>query len=956
MRQVLASDGTISTNPLYQSWKLIDQNLASALYATISPSLLPYVLNLESCHAIWTTIQRRLQSTNPSKQLQLKSGLHNVQKGDKTTRGGRRPRSSVQCQICNRVGHSAFQCWYRTDLNYQPVQQAFLSADAPSSDDWFLDTGATSHLTSNLQHLQTPQTYTGSSQIQVGNGQLLPIANSGQGLLPTPSRKLQLSQILHVPHLSHNLLSVNKLTNENSCFIVFHANGFFIKDARTNQILLQGPCRQGLYPIELRPAASYSSTTHSTALHTKMIDPVLLHQRLGHPSPSTLQLLSAYFPTKRLVSSFHCSACLRAKSHRLPFSLSASKTKNVLELIHCDVWGPSPIVSNNGYKYYLLFVDDFTHYSWVYPLQLKSEAFTQFLHFKSTVENQFNKHIKTLRTDGGGEFVNKIFNAYLSRAGIVHQLTCPYTPQQNGVAERKHRHLIETVRSLLFHANLPTHFWFEALLTAVHTINWLPSKNSRNKSPFKLLHNSPPDYAHLKVFGCLCYPWIPTQLQHKFQPRSIPCLFLGYSDHTKGYKCFCISNGRMYLSRHVKFFESIFPSQTVPYTLSSNSPPKYSDIPSSLLVPATHTTPYPSTALSDHTFNSPHRPVPPTSTDSTSRTHKSHSSSSNSTNTQPTHPPTKHPMITRLRSGLLQPKKIFDLQHSIIPSNPTSYSEAHKHSVWRKAMSMEFEALQQQGTWVLVPPSPNFNVLGNKWLFRTKYNADGTLARHKARLVAKGFNQEFGLDYFDTFSPVAKFPTIHILFTVAISRQWSILQLDISNAFLHGQLEETVYMKQPQGFIDSNYPNHVCLLKKALYGLKQAPRQWFSTFTNFLTEFRFLVSAADPSILRYSKGAIQIYILVYVDDILLTGNHPSTIDYLLSALNSRFHMRNLGSVSNFLGLQVKHTSNGLHLSQALYAQTLLNKAGMKDCKPVLTPLPPRKQSCFMVCQKANYGG
>ncbi|XP_020680826.1 uncharacterized protein LOC110098350 [Dendrobium catenatum] len=217
-------------------------------------------------------------------------------------------------------------------------------------------------------------------------------------------------------------------------------------------------------------------------------------------------------------------------------------------------------------------------------------------------------------------------------------------------------------------------------------------------------------------------------------------------------------------------------------------------------------------------------------------------------------------------------------------------------------MSSEFEALQQQGTWTLVPTSPHYNILGCKWIYRTKRNADGSLARYKARLVAQGFNQEYGLDYFDTFSPVAKFPTIRILFTIAVTSNWPILQLDISNAFLHDKLDETIYMMQPLGLPDN-------------------------------------VSLADPSLLRFSKDAIQLYLLVYVDDILLTGNSAQALDSLLHALHSRFQMRNLGQASNFLGIQVVPIANGLHLSQSMYATQLLQKAGMQDSKPVLTLLP-----------------
>ncbi|XP_020700205.1 uncharacterized protein LOC110112350 [Dendrobium catenatum] len=252
-------------------------------------------------------------------------------------------------------------------------------------------------------------------------------------------------------------------------------------------------------------------------------------------------------------------------------------------------------------------------------------------------------------------------------------------------------------------------------------------------------------------------------------------------------------------------------------------------------------------------------------------------------------------------------------------------------------MSQEFQALQSQGTWILVPPPNNQNVLGCKWTYKTKYHSDGTLARHKARLVALGYNQEFRIDYVETFSPVAKITTVRVLLVLALHHHWPIHQLDVSNAFLHGWLSETVYMKQPIGFIDSHYPTHVCKLNKALYGLKQAPRQWFEMLTGFLRQLEFTASHSDPSLLIHWKGDSKVYVLIYVDDIIVTGSNPSTINHLLGQLTHRFKMRTLGTINQFLGITVLPTPTGLLLQQTRYAEEILARAGMINSKPVSTP-------------------
>jgi len=237
-----------------------------------------------------------------------------------------------------------------------------------------------------------------------------------------------------------------------------------------------------------------------------------------------------------------------------------------------------------------------------------------------------------------------------------------------------------------------------------------------------------------------------------------------------------------------------------------------------------------------------------------------------------------------------------------------------------------------------VPPKSRQNIIDCKWVYKIKKKADGSIDRYKARLVAKGFKQRYGIDYEDTFSPVVKIATVRLVLSVAISRGWCLKQLDVQNAFLHGVLEEEVYMKQPPGFESSDAPNYVCKLDKAIYGLKQAPRAWYSRLSTKLISLGFVFSKSDTSLFIYNKGGITIYMLIYVDDIIVTSNAPEVVTALLADLREDFALKDLGKLHYFLGIEVKEDKEGIILSQAKYAQDLLTRVGMLDCKPCTTPL------------------
>nr|AAN34944.1 Putative retroelement [Oryza sativa Japonica Group] len=303
----------------------------------------------------------------------------------------------------------------------------------------------------------------------------------------------------------------------------------------------------------------------------------------------------------------------------------------------------------------------------------------------------------------------------------------------------------------------------------------------------------------------------------------------------------------------------------------------------------------------------------------------------------------RHAMVTRSQTGNLHPAQRFNytaMQTSVSPV-PSNYRSALADPNWHAAMADEYKALVDNNTWHLVPQPPGANVVTGKWIFRHKFHSDGTLARHKARCVVRGYSQQHGIDYNETFSPVVKPATIHVVLSIAASRSWPIHQLDVKNAFLHGNLEETVYCQQPFGFVDPSEPTAVCLLQKSLYGLKQAPRAWYQRFATYIRQLGFTSSASDTSLFIYKDGDNVAYLLLYVDDILLTASSTSLLQHITARLHSEFAMTDLGDLHFFLGISVTRSADGLFLSQWQYAVDLLRRAGMSECHPTATPVDAR---------------
>jgi hypothetical protein len=386
-------------------------------------------------------------------------------------------------QICGKGSHEAADCWYRYDESYQGSNTKNAGSATTNygvDTNWYMDSGATDHITSELEKLTVHDKYHGQDQVHTTSGSGMKISNIGRTVLHTPQKELHLKNILHVPTANKSLVSVHKLTSDNNALIEFHPNVFLIKDRVTKRVIHQGKCKGGLYP--LRPEEKsrkqvFGAIKPSTSRW---------HSRLGHPS---------FFVVERVVKNngLPCvsdespnsmrDSCLRAKSHQLPYPKSTSVSSAPLDLIFSDVWGPAP-TSVGRHTYYVSFIDDYSKYTWIYLVKKKSDVFQVFHDFQSLVERKFNKKIIAIQSDWGGEYEK--LNSFFNRIGISHHVSCPHAHQQNGSAERKHRHIVEVGLALLANASMPLKFWDEAFLTATYLINMLPSKGINLKPLFSV--------------------------------------------------------------------------------------------------------------------------------------------------------------------------------------------------------------------------------------------------------------------------------------------------------------------------------------------------------------------------------------------------------------------------------------------------------------------------------------
>jgi hypothetical protein len=574
------------------------------------------------------------------------------------------------------------------------------------------------------------------------------------------------------------------------------------------------------------------------------------------------------------------------------------------------------VASLSGYLYYVIFIDDYPRKTWIYFLKsMESEEFlVRFQEFKARIENLTERKIKTLRSNNGGEYTSKCFTDFYIETRIKREDIVPYNPQQNGVTERKNMSIVEATKAMIHDQSLPMFLWAEASMTAAYVQNRNPHKILKNITPEEAFTGVKPEVGHFGIFGCLVYIHVPKEKRSKLEPSGRKGTFVGYNESSKEYRIYISGQRQIEVSRDVSFEEEVAFRKSRRSHIETDSEREEEMVSSPPHTPAVQ-------RESDEPVETiePVDPVDPT---------------------EPVHPIDVPRQITVGRKrpawarqtlqeaeGHAGPRGTFReskrpqrfssyiaaMSH-IIDYEPSSYEEASSQPIWKDAMTEEYQSIMKNDVWDIVPRPKGKYMVTSKWIYKIKHVADESIEKHKARFVARGFSQVEGIDYEETFAPVARYTSIRTIIALASALGWRLHQTDVKTAFLNGEIEEEVYIEKLDGFVIHGKESHVCKLNKALYGLKQAPRAWYARIDGYLMSLSFSKTVVDANLYYKVDNGESLILIMYVDDLFLTGaEHLNT--WCKHELASEFEIKDLGMMHYFLRLEVWQRNDEIFLSQ-----------------------------------------
>ncbi|GJT03883.1 retrovirus-related pol polyprotein from transposon TNT 1-94 [Tanacetum coccineum] len=816
-------------------------------------------------------------------------------------------RDTIDCYKCHKLRHYQFECpeWNK-ETNYAAIgeakggeesEQLLLMAYTPEvtkSNVWFLDSGCSNHMSGDpswFSDLNQNHTTT----VKLGNNMIMKVGGQGNVKIKLNGVTHIVSDVYYGPELRNNLLSMGQLQE------------------RGLAILIKG----GVCKI-FHPRKGLIIETVMSANRMFMLQ--------AEPKSQSVGKEESCLPLLENVSEV-CKDCLVGKHHREPFpSKSTWRASQVLELIHADLCGPISPASNSNKRYTLCFIDDFSRKSWVYFLTEKSETFYYFKCFKKLVEKETGLPIKCLRTDRGGEFNSDEFKEMCRENGIQRQLTAAYTPQQNGVSERKNRTILSMARAVLSDQGIPKRFWAEVVNWSNYVLNRCPNAALIDITPEEAWSGNRPSISHLRVFGCLANVHIPQQQRTKLDDRSMECVLLGFSDESKAYKLLNPTTNKIIVSRDVIFQEHKgwdwikTHSEEVLVDLEWDDEVITDESDVAVVTNEVVATNEEDAFVEENTHHG--------------RVNEAVTRSGR--NVQPPRWMNDYASGDELENVELN---LTMAANSDPVSDPLCYNEAVKMKHWRVAMMDEIKSIEKNNTWSLIDLPKGAKTVGVKWIYKTKLNENGELQKHKARLVAKGYSQRYGVDHSEVYAPVARMETVRTIIAVAAQQRWKIFQLDVKSAFLHGKLNEDVYVDQPQGFEVKGSENKVYKLHKALYGLKQAPRAWFNMIDSYFVAEGFEKCPNEQTLFTKKNDAGNFLIVsIYVDDLIYTCDDETMLKNFKESMMKSFDMTDFGIMRYFLGIEVSQGNGGNFICQRRYATEVLKRFGMFECKAVKTPI------------------
>lgn len=878
---------------------------------------------------------------------------------------GRQPynKALIQCYNCQKLGHFQYECPVRNrnDRNayfaeVDEEEEMLLMAYKDEGDHeeakeevvWILDSGCSNHMCSNKEwFFEFDDKF--RRTVKLGDNSKMMAMGKGHIKLNIKGITQVFTEVYFIPELKNNLLSIGQL-QEKQLAILIKDDKCRVYHPKKGLIMQSQMSSNRIFPIlatVITPMASCLQATSEDVTN-------LWHCRYGHLSLKGLKTLVSMEMVKGLPalndSLKVCQDCMKGKQHRetLP-KKSLWRASKKLQLVHADICGPISPQSNSGKRYIITFIDDYSRKTWAYFLLHKSEALSIFKKYKVSVEKESGERISCLRTDRGGEFTSSEFNDFCSTHGIKRQLTTAYTPQQNGVAERKNRTIMNMVRSMLSGKELPKQFWAEAVNWSIYVINRSPTTAVPNTTPEEAWSNRKPSVECFRVFGCVAYAHIPDNQRKKLDDKSFKCVWLGVSEESKGYRLYDPVGKKIITSRDVVCVENEKWEWDRSAEELKHKELEWADIneeeDSEISGGFEGVNSHPEHADGVHNDNSSSSLVD-SLPDGISQNDKQERC-----RRKPTWL-TDYVTDEALSEG--EEEGGHNLAMLISTEDPVTFEEAVKSEKWRTAMDTEIKAIEKNNTWELTVLPAEAKPIGVKWVFKTKLNEEGKVDKHKARLVAKGYSQRQGIDYNEVFAPVARWDTIRTILALAAHKGWYVYQLDVKSAFLHGELAEAIFVEQPQGFEKQGEEHKVYRLKRALYGLKQAPRAWYSRIETYFVKEGFEKCFCEHTLFTKTsdKGSMLI-VSLYVDDLIFTGNSECMFKGFKDSMMREFDMSDLGRMKYFLGVEVIQNAELIFICQKKYAREVLGRFGMEHSNAVQNPIVP---GCKLTKNEENAKG
>ncbi|UYV82781.1 K02A2.6-like, partial [Cordylochernes scorpioides] len=800
----------------------------------------------------------------------------------------------------------------RRDSTSEYALHASTREERPTTQDvWIIDSACTSHMTSHGEWIEHKTEERRSIQV-AEEGKHIESASSGliQATVQGKDKlnnAVTLHNVLHVPHLKGNLMSIPSVVRRGNS-VLLNSEGAYTYSS-DDKLIGTGNFDGNMYTLNLSRLPEATHVPNEHCLISKDNSRTAWHRRLGHPSNNKLDLILKNNLLKGLDSINgtldECDACSLGKMTKVPYAHTDSNQESYpFEAIYVDLCGPMRINSLGGSKYFLTIVDGFSRRIFVEFLKDKLSAAEVLKKCIVKRENELNSKLKRLRTDNGTEFINKNLETFIESEGIKHELTTPYTPRSNGRVERANRTLLDKGRTLLADSQLPLHFWAEAVNTAAYLYNLTPTTIDPDTTPMEKWKGKKPSVSHIMRFGCEVFYELENHQRHKLEAKSKIGIFVGYSRCRRAYRVFDITTRVILETADIHFREN---NNVISEEKQSDN---NTDTDTYFFIQEDE-------QLDNHVLSDVDIEEPAPDTMINRQTESSGSDRPQRTRTIP---------------------KRFD-DYGLATTNetiPKDYEEAiacedKKH--WENAMLEEIQNMYSHQVWELIPRPVNAKVVKSKWVF--KISKDQENKTYKARLVAMGYNQIPGRDYSESFSPVIKNATLRAILSMAATKDSVIKLFDVKAAYLNGNIENTIFMEQPAGFVQDR--NKVCKLNKSTYGLPQSGRSWYERFSQVLHDCGLEKLKSDPCLFKWKNEGKYFYVGIYVDDFITVSDSEDTSNRFINKLRHHLEIKDVTCKGMFLGIKIIQDKEGISLQQSHYVQQILQKYGMENCKEVSTP-------------------